>query len=54
MAPEARLDLPTGSDVRQPVLDIGRLKEDTGHRPADDTERATTDHIAWLHAGNKR
>ncbi|WP_327174435.1 NAD(P)-dependent oxidoreductase [Streptomyces sp. NBC_01335] len=53
VAPEARLDLPTGSDMQQLVLDIGRLKEDTGYQPEYDTERATADYIAWLRAGNK-
>lgn len=39
--------------MQQLVLDIGRLKEDTGYQPEYDTERATADYIAWLRAGNK-
>jgi len=35
-------------------LDIARIQQDTGYRPAYDTERATADYIAWLRAGNAR
>ncbi|WP_310726430.1 hypothetical protein [Streptomyces sp. N2A] len=34
------------------VLDISRLKADTGYQAEYDTERAVGDYIAWLRAGN--
>jgi UDP-glucose 4-epimerase len=52
--PDARVDLPTGSRGPHLVLDIGRLREDTGYRPEYDTERAAADYIAWLRAGHDR
>ncbi|MFE9384629.1 NAD-dependent epimerase/dehydratase family protein [Streptomyces sp. NPDC007025] len=52
--PDARLDLPTGGDPRHMVLDIGRLRADTGYTPEYDTERAAADYLAWLRAGNPR
>jgi UDP-glucose 4-epimerase len=54
VAPDARVDLPAGGDHRQNYLDITRLRQDTGYKPEYDTERAVTDYIAWLHAGNQR
>jgi UDP-glucose 4-epimerase len=51
--PDARVDLPTGGEAPHLVLDISRLKEDTGYRAEYDTERAAADYIAWLRAGNK-
>ncbi|MFJ6486460.1 MULTISPECIES: NAD-dependent epimerase/dehydratase family protein [unclassified Streptomyces] len=53
VVPDARVDLPTGGGAPHLVLDIGRLKEDTGYRAEYDTERAVGDYIAWLRAGNK-
>ncbi|MER5943058.1 NAD(P)-dependent oxidoreductase [Streptomyces sp. NPDC001928] len=50
--PDARVDLPTGGGGPHLVLDITRLKEDTGYRPEYDTERAAAEYIAWLRAGN--
>jgi UDP-glucose 4-epimerase len=54
VVPDARIELPTGGDGRQSYLDITRLHEDTGYRPAYDTERAAADYISWLRAGNER
>ncbi|MCW7941411.1 epimerase [Streptomyces hygroscopicus] len=50
--PDAQVDLPTGGATPHLVLDISRLKEDTGYHPEYDTERAAADYIAWLRAGN--
>lgn len=50
--PDARVHLPTGGGGPHLVLDITRLKEDTGYRPEYDTERAAAEYIAWLRAGN--
>ena len=52
--PDARIDLPTGGTGQGSYLDITRVHQDTGYRPAYDTERATADYIAWLRAGNER
>lgn len=52
--PDARVELPTGGTGQRNYLDITRLEQDTGYRPAYDTERATADYIAWLRAGNDR
>jgi UDP-glucose 4-epimerase len=50
--------LPAGRDPnglgRDIYLDITRLHQDTGYRPAYDTERAVADYINWLRAGNER
>jgi UDP-glucose 4-epimerase len=35
-------------------LDITRLVQDTGYRPAYDTGRGVADYLAWLRAGNAR
>ncbi|GGT82576.1 NAD-dependent epimerase/dehydratase family protein [Actinomadura citrea] len=53
VVPDARVELPTGGDARQNYLDITRLQDDTGYKPEYDTERAVTDYIAWLRAGNE-
>ncbi|MCC2275908.1 NAD(P)-dependent oxidoreductase [Streptomyces sp. ET3-23] len=50
--PDARVDLPTGGAASHLVLDISRLKEDTGYQPEYDTELAAADYIAWLRAGH--
>ncbi|GAA3552980.1 NAD(P)-dependent oxidoreductase [Amycolatopsis ultiminotia] len=52
--PDARIDLPTGGTGSSDHLDITRLQQDTGFRPAYDTERAVADYLAWLRAGNER
>ncbi|WP_406405069.1 NAD-dependent epimerase/dehydratase family protein [Streptomyces sp. NBC_01643] len=54
VVPDARVGLPTGGDAPHLVLDISRLQEDTGYQAEYDTERAVSDYIAWLRAGNKR
>lgn len=52
--PEAQIGLPTGGTSQRSYLDITRIQQDTGYRPAYDTERAAADYIAWLRAGNER
>ncbi|WP_326633481.1 MULTISPECIES: NAD-dependent epimerase/dehydratase family protein [unclassified Streptomyces] len=54
VVPDARVGLPNGGDAPHLVLDISRLQEDTGYQAEYDTERAVSDYIAWLRAGNKR
>lgn len=54
VAPDARVDLPTGGERRQAWLDITRLRQDTGYEPAWDTEHAAADYVGWLQAGNDR
>ncbi|MET9470764.1 MULTISPECIES: NAD(P)-dependent oxidoreductase [unclassified Streptomyces] len=54
VVPDARVGLPTGGDAPHLVLDISRLQEDTGYQAEYDTERAVSDYITWLRAGNKR
>jgi UDP-glucose 4-epimerase len=51
--PAAQIDLPTGGTGVQSYLDITRIQQDTGYRPAYDIERAAADYIAWLRAGNE-
>ncbi|MEU8136619.1 NAD-dependent epimerase/dehydratase family protein [Streptodolium elevatio] len=53
VVPDARIDLPSGGHTPHLVLDITRLREDTGYQPEFDTDRAAADYIAWLRAGNK-
>jgi UDP-glucose 4-epimerase len=50
VVPDARIDLPTGGSGERLYLDITRLQQDTGYRPAYDTERAVADYVAWLRA----
>jgi UDP-glucose 4-epimerase len=56
--PGARIELPAGRAPNGPgddvYLDITRINQDTGYRPAYDTERAVADYIGWLRAGNER
>jgi UDP-glucose 4-epimerase len=56
--PGARIELPAGRDPNGPgddvYLDITRINEDTGYRPAYDAERAVADYVGWLRAGNER
>jgi UDP-glucose 4-epimerase len=58
VVPDARIELPEGRAPNGPrhdvVLDITRLREDTGFAPAYDTESAVADYVAWLRAGNER
>ncbi|TCO60998.1 NAD-dependent epimerase/dehydratase family protein [Actinocrispum wychmicini] len=54
VVPDARIDLPSGGDGEQSYLDITRIGQDTGYRPAYDTETAVADYIDWLRAGNER
>ena len=58
VVPSARVELPEGRSPASPgpqvCLDIGRLRDDTGYRPAYDTSRAVADYIAWLRAGHQR
>ncbi|MGH2884223.1 MAG: NAD-dependent epimerase/dehydratase family protein, partial [Solirubrobacteraceae bacterium] len=37
-----------------PVLDLARIRQETGYEPAYDTEAAVGDYLAWLHAGHDR
>ncbi|AVT37700.1 NAD(P)-dependent oxidoreductase [Plantactinospora sp. BB1] len=52
--PNAHLTLPPGRTSSHGHLDITRLRQDTGYRPAYDTERAAADYISWLRAGTER
>jgi UDP-glucose 4-epimerase len=58
VVPQARIDLAPGRDPRGPAqevcLDITRLREDTGYRPAYDTDQAVADYAGWLRAGHER
>jgi UDP-glucose 4-epimerase len=58
VVPDARIDLPEGRDPDGPesdvYLDISRLRQDTGYRPAYDTAGAVADYVDWLRAGNPR
>jgi UDP-glucose 4-epimerase len=58
VVPGTRIELPGGRDPEGPAddvrLDITRLHEDTGFRPAYDTERAVADYVSWLRAGNPK
>lgn len=50
MVPDARVDLPSGGSGQAVWLDTTRLRQDTGFRPAYDTERAVADYVGWLRA----
>jgi UDP-glucose 4-epimerase len=56
--PDAKINLPAGRDPNGSgediYLDITRLRDDTGYRPAYDLDRAVADYIGWLRAGNPR
>jgi UDP-glucose 4-epimerase len=54
VVPDARIELPSGGTGPRTYLDITRIRQDTGYRPAYDAERAVADYIAWLRAGNER
>jgi UDP-glucose 4-epimerase len=58
VVPDARIDLPEGRDPDGPGrdihLDVTRLRQDTGFRPAYDTGSAVADYVDWLRAGNPR
>ncbi|MFJ5837488.1 NAD-dependent epimerase/dehydratase family protein [Streptomyces shenzhenensis] len=53
VVPGARIELPTGGSGRQSHLDITRIQQDTGYRPAYDVERAVAEYIDWLRAGHE-
>jgi UDP-glucose 4-epimerase len=48
VVPGARVDLPEGQNGPPLFLDIARLREATGFRPAYDVERATADYLECL------
>ena len=48
VVPDARVDLPEGRSGPPLRLDITRLPEETGFRPAYDVERATADYLECL------
>ncbi|TDV57866.1 NAD-dependent epimerase/dehydratase family protein [Actinophytocola oryzae] len=50
VVPDTRVDLPAGGSGRRLWLDTTRLAQDTGFRPAYDTERAVADYVSWLRA----
>jgi UDP-glucose 4-epimerase len=56
--PDAKINLPEGRDPNGSgediYLDITRLHDDTGYRPAYDLERGIADYIDWLRSGNTR
>ncbi|MFE1763651.1 NAD-dependent epimerase/dehydratase family protein [Streptomyces angustmyceticus] len=54
VVPDAQIALPAGGDASHLVLDISRLKEDTGYQAEYDIERAVSDYLAWLRAGHQR
>jgi UDP-glucose 4-epimerase len=58
VVPDAEIELREGRDPdglgRDVHLDISRLRDDTGYRPAYDTEAAVRDYVAWLRAGHER
>ncbi|MBE3012764.1 NAD(P)-dependent oxidoreductase [Microbispora sp. NEAU-D428] len=43
-----------GAPAVDACLDISRLREDTGYAPEYDLDRAVTDYVGWLRAGNRR
>jgi UDP-glucose 4-epimerase len=55
---EARFDMAEGSSPNtspvDPVLDLTRIRADTGYHPAYDLERGISDYIAWLGSGHPR
>jgi UDP-glucose 4-epimerase len=58
VVPDTLIELPEGRDPngegQDIYLDTTRIHQDTGYRPAYDTERAVADYINWLRAGNER
>ena len=58
VVPEAEIPVLDGRDPDGPdsdvYLDARRLRQDTGFRPAYDTERAVAEYVDWLRAGNER
>jgi UDP-glucose 4-epimerase len=58
VAPGYPVDAAEGRDPHGPdqdsYLDITRVQQDTGYRPAYDTESAVADYVDWLRAGNER
>jgi len=58
LVPAARVELPEGQSPAGSgqgiLLDISRLRADTGYQPAYDTESAVADYLAWLRQGHER
>jgi UDP-glucose 4-epimerase len=58
LVPDLQIRLPDSVRPAGPgsriCLDTSRLREDTGYRPAYDTDRAVADYLAWLRAGHQR
>jgi UDP-glucose 4-epimerase len=58
VAPGYPVDVVEGRDPHGPdqdsYLDITRVQQDTGYRPAYDTERAVAEYVDWLRVGNVR
>ncbi|GAA4637419.1 NAD(P)-dependent oxidoreductase [Actinoallomurus vinaceus] len=56
--PDAPTGLPAGrgqeAPAADPYLDVTRLRDDTGFRPAYGVERAVRDYAGWLRAGHER
>jgi UDP-glucose 4-epimerase len=56
--PDAKINLAAGRDPhgsgQDLYLDITRLQDDTGYRPAYDLDHGIADYIGWLRAGNPR
>ncbi|MFG1924159.1 NAD-dependent epimerase/dehydratase family protein [Cryptosporangium sp. NPDC048952] len=52
--PDAVLPLHPGPRPAAARLDLTRLTDDTGYRPAFDLDAAVADYVGWLRAGNTR
>ncbi|GAA0260090.1 NAD(P)-dependent oxidoreductase [Cryptosporangium japonicum] len=52
--PDAVVPLRAGPRPAAAHLDVSRLAEDTGYRPAFDLEAAVADYVGWLRAGAAR
>jgi UDP-glucose 4-epimerase len=56
--PDARITLAEGRNPQgptdDPYLDLTRIRQDTGYRPAYDIERGVADYVGWLRSGNPR
>lgn len=54
MVPQFSVELPPGRSSADTVLDITRLRADTGFEPGFGTEDAVQDYLEWLGQGNER
>jgi UDP-glucose 4-epimerase len=54
VVPQFRVELPPGRSSADTVLDITRLRADTGFEPRFGTEDAVRDYLDWLGQGNER